>query len=241
MSSNAESLRNQIRLAGWGGVLALLFFPAVALQMSSNWFPEQALQEGTMAAWLEALQANIGLALPGIAFSVVAIIGFMIFALGVVKMLPANNWKVGLSSSLYQLGVGLAFVSFVFAFGFSWGLYDLMVAPDADVTSLTGIATMGIQGFLTGDDLATTLIASANGLVAAVALRHSVLPKWLCWWGIIAGIFVVLVLFRYFIPELAIFTIAYPMVILWFGMTGIHLLVKTSKVVASSSSLALAV
>jgi len=226
MLENQIKNRGLIRLGGIAGIFAGIFLPGVILQIGvTNWFPEEALQSGTMTAWLNNISEQHILALSGITLSIFAIICFMFFALSLYRLLPKERWLTTAGFASHLAGIPLALAAFVFAFGFTWALVDLRaVSIGEDTKHLSSLAAFGMRGFLVGDDLATSLIGLGNGLFALSALQSKALPKWLCWWGVIAAILVWLVLLRYLIPAMAFASLGYPLVILWFVLTGIYLL-----------------
>lgn len=234
MFSQQTTHPQALRLGAFAGMFSLIFLAGVIIQLPlTGWFPEYALQAGTMVEWLNHLALQKPLALLGIGLSVLAILSFLPFGLMVYRTFPRTGFINQLGLSLYLAGITLALVAFTFAFGFSWGLADLVRAGGNSAGELEALATMGMRGFLAGDDLATTLIGLGHFCFALSSLRSGYLPKWLAWWGMIAGTLVALVLLRYFIPALEVLAIGYPLVILWFGLTGIQLLRKADKAVES--------
>ena len=231
MLLDQHSDNSLLRLGGIAGIGAALFLPGVILQTGlTSWFPEEALQQGDMTTWLEHVAANRATAMTGVAFSIAAIISFMPFGLVLYRLLTGvGRWQPVAALAFNILGVSLALAAFTFAFGFTWALTDLAGAANGQgAGGISALATMGMRGFLVCDDLATCLIGLSNGLYAYAGLRSKVLPRWLGWWGMIAGFLVTIVLLRYFFPIFAIAAVGYPLVVLWFAATGILMLRKAA-------------
>lgn len=215
-----------LRMGGIAGILVILFLPGVALQMNTGWFPETHLQDGAMTEWLTTVAAQRSLALLGVGFSILAILCFLPCSLILYRLLPQNHWLSTAGLASYILGSSLALTAFTFGFAFTLALTDLAATGQAE---LSGLATLGMRGFLAADDLATTLIGTGHLFMATLALHTGLLPRWLCWWGIASGLLVILVLLRFVLPVLAAAMIGYPLVILWFVLTGVVMLRKAAR------------
>lgn len=218
-----------MQLGGFSGIGAgVFFFIGVILQITNNWFPEEALQSGEMVAWLKGVGENLPPMLVGVGFSIIGIFFFFSTGFSLNRLHPKGGWLTSAAFCGHVLGTTLAMCAFVFGFGFTWGLSNLANgAAEETLQSLSTVATMGMRGFLAGDDVATTLIGGVgNGLFSLAALRSGYLPKWLCWLGIITGILIFVVLLRYFVPALVALSFAYPMIMIWFICTGVILLKK---------------
>lgn len=220
-----------MRFGGIAGLITLIFIPAIALQQTTGWFPEYDLQAGTMDNWLITIVENRTNALLGVGLFIIAIISFFSVGITLYKLRPQNDW-LGIAAVMAQvLGITLALAAFLFGFGFTWALSDLAAGKAMeDTAELIPLATMGMRGFLVSDDLATCLIGLGNGLFGWSFYKNGLLPKWLCWWGIVAGFLVTIVLLRYSIPAFSFATIGYPLVVLWFFIVGI-VLIRKSKLV----------
>lgn len=231
MNSNNNVSPALIRFGGISGIVTIIFIPAIILQQTTGWFPDYDFQPGTMEKWLENLSVNPSLSLAGIGLFIVAIIAFFGVALTLYRAHPKNDWFSTAALAAHILGITLALTAFLFAYGFTWGIADLLKAQSYESKDLIISATMGMRGFLASDDIATCLIGIGNGLAGLAWLKTGKLPKWLCWWGVVAGALVTIVLLMYFIPVFAFAAIGYPLVVLWFFLTGIVLLRKTDKIV----------
>lgn len=219
-----------LRLGGIAGIITLIFIPAIILQMSTGWFPELDLEAGTMDNWLHSITNSSAKTMWGIGLFVIAVLAFLPVGITLHSILPKNSWLRAAGLIAQLLGVTLALTAFLFGFGFTWAMIDLVnTATDEETNHLVAIATMGMRGFLVSDDLATCLIGVGNSLFSIAALRSGVLPKWLCWWSIIGGILVIVVLLRYSVPSFSFAMIGYPLVVLWFALTGVVLLKKAGK------------
>lgn len=219
-----------LRLGGIAGIVAIIFLPGVALQMSAGWFPELDLEGGTMNNWLSAVSTNSTMALLGVSFSIIAILSFLPLGLILHRMLPSDSWHNTAGFASYLLGTGLALATFTFGFGFTWAMIDSYNAAAGKASeSLVHVATLGMRGFLVADDLATSLMGLGQLLFSLAALRSGSLPKWLCWWGVVGGMLVILVLLRYTLSVFNFAQIGYPVITLWFALTGINLLQKARQ------------
>ncbi len=229
MLQNQNVSAANLRFGGFAGILAFLFLPGVALQMDTGWFPEEALASGTMGQWVDMIASNPYLSLLGVGFSIISILCFFPFVLTFYRLLPREHWQTSAGLAAYFGGIPLALVAFTIGYGFTWAIIDLYNSTGQE-TELGNIAAMGMRGYLFCDDLATSLIGAGHAFFAWVALKHRILPKWLCWEGIIGGILVSLVLFRYFIPIFAIASVGYPLIILFITITGILFLRKAAQI-----------
>lgn len=230
MSTNKPLNPGFLRFGGIAGIITLIFIPAIIIQINTGWFPELDLQAGTMNNWLHSISEDPSKTMWGIGLFIIAILAFFPHGLTIYSILPKISWLRVAAFTCLLLGVTLALTAFLFGFGFTWAMLDLVSASSSDETDqLVPIATMGMRGFLVSDDLATCLIGVGNGFFSLAAFRSKLLPKWLCWWGIIAGILVTIVLLRYSIPIFGFTTIGYPLVVLWFSLTGIVLIRKAGN------------
>lgn len=218
-------------LAGIAGIMTLLFVPAIALQSGiTPWFPEEALLNGTMADWIVAISRQKTESLLGIGLFIITLVQFPIVG-GVIYRMVQNqpsSHLAFLGVMIQAIGVALALAAFCFSYGFTWALIDIYRSSN-DANSLSNLATMGMHGFLVGDDLATTLIAISNMVLSRAAFQAQVLPKWLFYWALVAVILVTVVLLRYFMPVFAFGMIGYPLVLLWYCIVGVIFLRKGGK------------
>ncbi len=233
MLQNQNVSAATLRLGGIAGIIVFLFLPGVALQFSSGWFPEEALAAGEMSKWVEMMVANKTLALLGVSFSIFCILCFFPFALTFYKLLPKDSWLSTAGLAAYMAGIPLVLVAFTMGYGFTWAIIDLQTQGLGDQTTLGNIAAMGMRGYLFCDDLGTALLGIGHILFALAAMKNRLLPNWLCWEGIIGGALVILVLLRYFIPVFFFASIGYPMIVLFFSITGILFLRKAKQIALS--------
>lgn len=227
MDSNKSISSGTLKLGGISGIIILFFLVGVAFQQVSGWFPENALQYNEMREWLTTVSSNSTMAYVGIGISLFCIIFFMPFGWTVYKLLPADSWISTAAFSIYAIGSSLSLAAFTFGFGFTWALIDLVQSSTGyDPDNLSALATMGMRGFLWADDLATGIIGLGHILFSIESFRSKRLPNWLCVWGIIGGLLVILVVFRYLSPFFTFAVIGYLIFTLWWFLTGIILLKK---------------
>lgn len=223
-----------LRFGGIAGIITLFFIPAIVIQTQTGWFPENDLQAGTMINWLSAISADSALTLLGIGLFIIALLAFLPVGLTLNKIIPNDDWINTAAFSVHLLGVSLALAAFLFGFGFTWALTDLYKSAAGETEKLVVSATMGMRGFLVADDLATCLIGVGNGLFGFAGMKNKLLPNWLGWLGVVAGILVTIVLFRYIFPIFAIAAIGYPLVVIWFALAGTSLLKFSAKPIEAS-------
>lgn len=222
--SNIKITENQLLFGGITGILTIVFIPAIAIQMSTGWFPETNLNQGSMVKWLENLTIDPSLSLLGVGIFTLAVLLFMPTALVLFRLNQQKDWLSMAALSVHIMGITLAFVAFLFGYGFTWAISDLQQAQVGETSDLVIASTLGMRAFLVSDDIGTALIGLGNGLLGLSFLKSGQFPKWLCWMGMVAGFLVSIVLLRSFIPAMTFATIGYPLVILWFVFSGIFMI-----------------
>jgi len=227
MNSTKQINPNIFRVGGIAGILIGIFLLGVMLQITSGWFPEGDLQNGEMTDWLNTVTTNRSIAFTGIGISIFCIILFIPFGWSLYKLFSPNSWVNFIAISIYRIGTSLSLAAFTFGFGFTWGLIDVVEASTGNsLENLSNVASMGMRGFLWADDLATSLLGLGHILFSIEGLRSKKLPKWICLWGIIGGLLVILVVLRYLFPFFEFAAIGYMIFTLWWVFTGIFLLRK---------------
>lgn len=218
----ADAPATVLRLGGVAAILSgVLFLVSVRLQVASGWFPDVALHEGTMDAWLVEVAARRGTALAGLGLSSAAI------ALGLPFGLVLHRHLRGSSPALAHLGLGgylagypTALAGFAFAFGTTASL------TDPSVEASVALASALMQGFLATDWTATLAIAVGCMAFSVAGFRTGRLPWWLCAHGVIACAMILVTPLMYLWPVFGAGYYGAPLYLVWCVLAGAVLIRK---------------
>lgn len=225
-----ESDKYLLRLMLVTGLISISFIPGLFLQYIYSWYPKEALSDGTIHLWVLNIQNFKFAILLGIGFSIISIISFSVLSFLIYKSLPQKRWESHLGRGLLAIGLPLALVAYVSVFGYTWALADLGEAVATEPGNvLSQVAASLMRGFLISDDLASHLIGLGVLFLSFEAYSAGFIPKWLKWWGIIAGVLLAIALFRYFIPMTGLAMVGYPLLVMWFVLTGVFFYIKGMK------------
>lgn len=222
MNHEARSLRQ----AGAFGALVAPFVLTYAFVGGSQGhaFAFELLQDGDSTRWIEAVRAHPS----GWKLTMTCLVAGFCCMLGCARCLfqgrGDGDWRRALSLLGYSVGVPAAIAAFAAQVGVMWwlSLTDEPLTPELlAVVDLTQMRYLAIS-FFVGPGL---VVACGSGMMSWFALRNGLASRWVCWLGMLCGVFSILQMFRFQVPALGITSMgAGPLHMLWFTLFGISLL-----------------
>lgn len=233
MEKSSVTSPSLLRLGGIAGIIAglciLTYF--IVSQSLGFMFTPEVLTGGSIDPWIERINENSQLArllsvLPIIGFSSILVIGSSLF-------LQINNssWQKYLAIIGYLIGVPVVVVTFVSHLSLVNQLITLSsqgIEINDQIRMFTAFKMhhFMIINFAIGPIF---IIILGNTFIAWSALKHNVLPNWLCYWAFFNGSLILIGIFSVFFPVLQFAQIGGPLTMLWFITTGFTLLKRSGK------------
>ncbi len=222
-------MNKEIASVRWAGVFGSLVGPLVLTyafvgSAQGHAFAVDTLRGGDSSAWIEAVRVHP----VGWRLAMSSLVAGFVCMLGCARCLFhrrfEDDWRRALSLLGYSVGIPVAVAGFATQVGLMWWLslkQDPLQPSVLAVVDIFQVQYLALSAFV-GPAL---VVACGSAMMAWVALRHGIVPRWVCWLGMLCGVFAVTQMFQGLVPILGITSMgAGPLHMLWFSIFGISLL-----------------
>lgn len=219
---------SQLRFAGICGILAGIFVITFAAVAESNGllFSREVYTGGSMIPWIQNVVAVAGLSkiimvLPILGFSCFLMVGLVLF-----QNIKDDGWQKYLGLAGYLIGVPFAIGMWVTQLSImNYVLLNYGISPELDF-QVESLASYAFFFFQVSNDVFGPLfiIVLGSGMISWAALKEGSMPKWLCFWGIGCGVFMLFSFLALINPLFGILSFAAPLHMIWFIVVGVNLM-----------------
>lgn len=222
-----------LRLGGIAGILVGIIIVIFAGMADSNqiFFFHGIYTGDSVDPWIQSVKASPGLSkvimsLPVAGFSCFLIIGVVLY-----QYIQENSWQKNLSIVGYMIGVPVTIVMWIIQLSLMNHVL-LMHGQSPEVSNAVAVQVSFVLYFFNiineifGPFF---IIVLGSGMMAWAALKAGVLPKWLCYWGIICSGLMILSFFWVINPAFRALGSVAPLHMIWCLVVGVFLLRRAGK------------
>lgn len=226
----------------FGAVAAMLVAPLIvtfAILGDSNQilFFDPVFTGGSVEPWIRNVLAAPGLSkiimvLPLIGFTCFLVTGWVLFQYN-----RENSWQKNLSLVGYTIGVPMGVVMWILQLSLmNYVLLYYGKTPEMDL-QIQDQVSFGLYFFNIVNTVFGPLfiIVLGSGMMAWAALKAAVLPKWLCYWGMLCAVMLVISFLGFLSPALFALGLFAPLHMIWFSVTGVYLWRQTRSEVPTET------